>query len=68
LLSILSDERNLMVKEPNATVKWLLLLLCIQEILGSNLSLETDYILTGAFCGFSQSLQANAGIVPEIKP
>jgi hypothetical protein len=44
-------------------VKWLTLLFPIWEVPGSNLSLETSYPDWG-FCGFPQSLQANARIVP----
>jgi hypothetical protein len=37
------------------------------KVPGSNLGLKTDY-LDDVFRGFSQFLQANAGIVPEIMP
>jgi hypothetical protein len=42
-------------------VEWLALLLRIREVPGSNLSPVTGYPDLG-FCGFPQSLQANAGI------
>jgi hypothetical protein len=48
---------------PNVMLKWLTLLLCIWEISGSILSLDTIF-LTEVFRGFPQFLQANAGIVP----
>jgi hypothetical protein len=47
----------------NIVVEWLTLLLHIQEVQGSNLILETRYDDWG-FCGFLQSLQATAGMVP----
>jgi hypothetical protein len=34
----------------NIVVKWLILLLCIQKVLSSNLGLETSY--PEVFCGF----------------
>jgi hypothetical protein len=43
--------------------EWLKLPLFIWDVLGSNLSPETGYPDSG-FRGFSQSLQAYAGIVP----
>jgi hypothetical protein len=46
----------------NVVVEWLTLLLHIREVLGS------DVILTEVYHGFTQSLQANAGIVPYISP
>jgi hypothetical protein len=44
----------------NVVVDWLTILLLIQEVLGSNLGLETTYSDWG-FCGFTQYLEANAG-------
>jgi hypothetical protein len=49
---------------PNVVVKWLTLLLCIRQVLGSNLSPETSY--PEVLYGFLQSLQANAEIVPSM--
>jgi hypothetical protein len=46
----------------NIVVKWLILLLHIQKVLGSNLSPETGY--AEILCHFPQLLQANARIVP----
>jgi hypothetical protein len=41
--------------------------MCLEEAqFTSQLGLLT--ILTEAFCGFPQSLEANAGIVPQISP
>jgi hypothetical protein len=44
-------------------VWWFTQMLLIQMIPGSNLSLETGY-LSEVFCGYLQSLQENAGIIP----
>jgi hypothetical protein len=44
-------------------VEWLTLLLGIQEVLGSNVSLGTSYP-DWSFCGFIESLEANAEIEP----
>jgi hypothetical protein len=46
-----------------AMVEWLTILLRIQDVLGSNLNLETDYS-TEILLGFFQSLEANAEIIP----
>jgi hypothetical protein len=46
----------------NVVVEWSTFLLCIWEVPGSDLSLETSY--PEVFHGFTQSLQANAGIEP----
>jgi hypothetical protein len=53
------------VKSLKTTVKWVALLLQIQEVPGSELSPEM-VILTVVFHSFPQSLQANAGIIFEI--
>jgi hypothetical protein len=44
---------------------WVAFLLCIQEVMGLNPGFEMAY--TGNSCGFPQSLQANAGLVPHIR-
>lgn len=46
----------------NIVVKWLALLLHIQEVLGSNWSPDT--IMTEVTSGFPQSFQANSVIIP----
>jgi hypothetical protein len=51
----------------NIVFIWLHFLFYVQDITGSNLNLETDSLMKN-FCGFSQSLQADANIVPEISP
>jgi hypothetical protein len=51
------------IMKRSTVVEWLTLLLHTWEVPGSNLSLETGYPDL-RFCGFSQSLQVNAGIVP----
>jgi hypothetical protein len=43
----------------NVVGEWLTLVLCIWEVSGSIIGLN--------FCGFSQCLQANAGIVDKLK-
>jgi hypothetical protein len=43
---------------PNATIKHVALLLCIQETVRSNMSFETSY--AAIFHGFLQSIQANS--------
>jgi hypothetical protein len=47
---------------PNVVVVWLTYLVRIWEVLGSNLNPETGNT-DWDFCGFFQSLRANAGIV-----
>jgi hypothetical protein len=49
--------------ELNVAFEWLILL-HIREVPGSNLSMKTSYPELRFFCGFLQSLQENAGIVP----
>jgi hypothetical protein len=61
------DSRLLavMLKEPGPgrrAVKWVALLLCVWEVPGSTLGLETGY--PDMFRGFPQSIQEDAGIVP----
>jgi hypothetical protein len=41
-------------------------MLCIQEVPGSNLRVEAGY-LTEIFCSFTQSLQGNYRMVPQIR-
>jgi hypothetical protein len=48
----------------NIVIEWLTLLLCIQEVLSSDLGLETGYPDRG-FCAFPQYLQTDFGIVPS---
>jgi hypothetical protein len=55
-------EENIYINEggssrtlPNVVVEWLTLLFRVREVTGSNL----------VFSGFPQSVQANAGIVPQ---
>jgi hypothetical protein len=52
---------------PNIVVEWLALLLHNRDVQGSNLGLKTGYPDQG-FCGFLLSLQANARIVPSVRP
>jgi hypothetical protein len=49
--------------KPNIMIEWLTLPLGIWEVLDSNLGPESGYPDCG-FCGFSQYLQINAGIIP----
>jgi hypothetical protein len=49
--------------KPNIVIEWLTLPLGIWEVLDSNLGPKTSYPDCG-FCGFSQYLQTNAGIIP----
>jgi hypothetical protein len=49
---------------PNVAVVWLTLLLCILEVLGSNVGPEIGYPDWGLSI-LSNSRQANAGIVPK---
>jgi hypothetical protein len=51
----------------NVEVEWLTLLLRIREVPVSNLGLENGYPDWGYSC-FRQSLQANARMVPKIRP
>jgi hypothetical protein len=46
---------------PNNVIEWLIFLLRMQEVQGSNLSPD---ILIEGFDGFPQFFQSNAGIVP----
>jgi hypothetical protein len=46
----------------DAMVKWLIFLLCSQEVPGSNLGPRPDIL---SFHGFPQSPQANVRIVPQ---
>jgi hypothetical protein len=48
---------------PNVVVEWLLLLLRIPEVPGSNIGFKTTYP-EWKFHGFPQSIQANTGVVP----
>jgi hypothetical protein len=50
---------------PNAVVKWLTFLLCIEEVPASTLGPETGYP-DRIFRGFPQFLQANSRIVPYL--
>jgi hypothetical protein len=50
----------------NVAVKWMALLLRIQEVPGWNLSPETDSF--NIFCCFLQSHKKNSGMVHQIKP
>jgi hypothetical protein len=52
---------------PTVAVEWLILLLHVREILGSNLGPETGSSRRG-FLGFPQSFHSNTGIVPSVKP
>jgi len=45
---------------------WVALLLCIEEVMGLNPEPEIDYIENS--CDFPQSLQANAWLVPQVRP
>jgi hypothetical protein len=49
---------------PNVVIEWLVLLLRIWKVTGSNIASESWL----RFCGFPQSFQANARIVPEMRP
>jgi hypothetical protein len=50
----------------NIKVQWLALLLHISQASGSPLSTKTGCPDQGS-CGFTQSLQVNSGMVPQIK-
>lgn len=52
---------------PSVVVDWLTLLLRVREAPGTNPGPETGYS-DDSFCGFSQSVQADAGTVPKITP
>jgi hypothetical protein len=51
----------------NVAIYWLVFLFRIREFLSSNVGLETAILSQGFLC-FPQSLQANAGKVPQIRP
>jgi hypothetical protein len=42
-------------------------MICIREVL-VQISVGTSAILTEVFCGFPHKFQANAGIVPQVRP
>jgi hypothetical protein len=50
---------------PNAVVKWLTFLLCIEEVPASTLGPETGYP-DRIFRGFPQFLQTNSRVVPYL--
>jgi hypothetical protein len=61
------DRRTETTASLNLAAEWLALLFRIRNVLDSNLDPETGYPGEG-FRDFSQSLEANAGIVPQIRP
>jgi hypothetical protein len=44
---------------------WVVLLLCIEEVMGLNPGLEIDYIENS--CAIPQSIQANARLVSQVR-
>jgi hypothetical protein len=55
---------RLFISATNVVVEWLTLLHRIREFPGSNLRVQIGYLIEFVR-GFSQSLQANAGVVPQ---
>jgi hypothetical protein len=55
---------NSLYIKPNIVVEWLIFMPRIREVPGSNFGPGQE-TLTEIFRGFLQSLQANAGIVPD---
>jgi hypothetical protein len=53
--------------QANVAVEYMVLLLCIQEVLGSDSTWKLT-IVTESFQGFSYSLQETARIASQIKP